>query len=328
MRKRIIVWMLLCGFLASCQSIESVGVLVPPTVDQDPNLPSVSIRVAGVERKVHVRTFGNAANPVLFVLHGSYSDSRPYRNLCEGLSDKYFVVSWDQRGCGLSERITAEEFSLPNAVEEIQQMKNLYSPTRKIILLGQSWGGGPATQYTAEFPAQVEQLVLLEPIPLTGSDMQEVYATIIEFSYLNQSWNSLAQHSQALSPTSHEQLDYRAMMILRSTMTAGYHCDGRNPPAWNVHRVGGFVEYRRNLTLGDPIQGFTYNFTNGIQNFADSVLILGGSCSSLGFAVQSRYTKPHFRQARVVEIRNAGHRMNIEQYDAVMTALRGYLRGY
>lgn len=328
MKRSIILLSALLLALSGCQTIDAVGVLVPPTVDQDANLPSVSIRVAGVQRKVHVRTFGNAANPVLFLLHGSYSDSRPYRNLCEGLAQKYFVVSWDQRGCGLSERITAEEFSLQSAVEEIQQMKSIYAPNRTVTLLGQSWGGGPATQYTAEFPANVAQLVLLEPIPLTGSDMLEVYASIIEFSYLNPSWNSLAQHSQALSPSGHEQLDYRARMILSSTMTAGYHCDGENPPAWNVHRVGGFVEYRRNLTLGDPIQGFKYDFTNGIRNFAEPVLILGGSCSSLGFAVQSKYTKPHFRQAQVVEIRNAGHRMNIEQYDAVMAALRGYLRAY
>jgi proline iminopeptidase len=324
---RIFNFLLFAGLL-SCSSIDELGVLVPPTVDEDSQLPSVPVTVAGRQRLVHVRTFGQDTNPVLFVLHGSYSDSRAYRNICEGLSDMYYVVIWDQRGCGLSERITEDEFTLSYAVDEINQMKQIYSPAAPVTLVGQSWGGGLATLYTSRNPANVRQLAIIEPMPLTGSDMKQVFKTIVEFNYFNESWNSMARHGQAISPKDHEQVDYRAMMILRSTMTANYHCDGNNPPQWPIHRVGGFVEYVRSKRLGNPITGFTYNFTEGIEQFTDPVLILGGSCSSLGFEIQARYSKPHFANAQVVEIKNAGHRMNIEKYADVMNALQQFLDEY
>lgn len=314
--------------LFSCQKIDDIGVLVPPTVDQDPNLPRIGVEVAGHKRLLHVRTFGNALNPPLFILHGSYTDTRPYRNICESLSDKYHVIIWDQRGCGLSERITEDEFTLQSATEEINAVKAIYAPTQKITVIGQSWGGGLATLYTSENPEKVAQLLLIEPMPLTGADMQKLFKTIVEFRYDNPGWNNLARHGQAISPRAHEQIDYRAMMILRSTMTAGYHCDGNHPPAWPIHRVGGFIEYVRNKRLGNPISGFRYDFTAGLQQFQDTVLILGGSCSSLGYEMQTQYSKPHFVHAEVVEIKNAGHRMNMERFDEVMAAIKTFLKAY
>lgn len=327
MRKYSFLILLLLSIYA-CEKIDEIGVLVPPTVDQDPNLPSVSVNVVGRERLIHVRTFGNASNPVLFVLHGSFTDTRAYRNICESLSDKYYVVIWDQRGCGLSERITEDEFTLETAVDEINAMKQIYSPNQKVTIIGQSWGGGLATLYTSKNPDKVEQLLLIEPMPLTGEDMQKLYKTIVQFSYDNGTWNNLARHGQAISPRDHEQIDYRAMMILRSTMTAGYHCDGNNPPEWPVHRVGGFLEYVRNKRLGNPISGFKYDFTQGLQNYPDAVRILGGSCSSLGYEMQVKYSKPHFSNAEVIEIKNAGHRMNMEKFEDVMAAIQSFLKEY
>ncbi len=322
------LYILAVALFLGCEKIDRIGILVPPTVDQDPNLPSVSVNVAGKERLIHVRTFGNPNNPVLLVLHGSFTDTRAYRNICEALSDKYYVVIWDQRGCGLSERITEAEFTLETAVEEINAMKNIYSPNRKVTVIGQSWGGGLATLYTSKNPEKVSQLLLIEPMPLTGDDMQKLFKSIVAFRYDNNSWNNLARHGQALSPSDHAQIDYRAMMILRSTMTSGYHCDGNNPPEWPVHRVGGFLEYVRNKRLGNPMSGFTYNFVDGIQNYRDTVRILGGSCSSLGYAMQLQYSKPRFPNAEIIEIRNAGHRMNMEKFDAVMSAIKSFLKEY
>lgn len=325
---KLIFYLVLVLFITGCENVENLGNLVPPTVDQDDNLPSVKVNIAGYQRKIHVRTFGKVGNPVLFMLHGSYTDTRAYRNICEGLSDKYHVIIWDQRGCGLSERITEEEFTFESAVEEINQMKSIYSPTNKVSIIGQSWGGGLAGLYTAYHPENVAELVLIEPMPLRGEDMQKIFKTIVEFSFFNPTWNNLARHSQAITPNDHAQIDYRAMMILKSTMTANYHCDGKNPPEWKIHRVGGFLEFVRNKRLGNPLSGFTYDFAKGLENYNTKVLILGGSCSSLGYNMQRTYNEPLFKNAEVLEIKEAGHRMNVEKYEEVISVIKGYLKEY
>ena len=118
--------------LAACITPREPGALVPPTVDEDPALPRVLLSVAGRTRAVHLRTFGDPANPTVLFLHGSLSDHRsflPFRVL----ADRFHVVLWDQRGNGLSERITAGEYGWDSVVEEIDAVKALVSPDRPFV---------------------------------------------------------------------------------------------------------------------------------------------------------------------------------------------------
>ena len=82
------------------------GALVPRTVTEDLTLPAIEMNGA----RFHVQTFGNPANPVIVFLHGGPGGD--YRSLLAlgerhngySLADDYFLVYWDQRGSGLSER--------------------------------------------------------------------------------------------------------------------------------------------------------------------------------------------------------------------------------
>ena len=65
--------------LAGCLSPTDPGALVPPTADQDPNLPQIELHVAGNARAIHIETYGDPSNPSLFLLHGSLSDFRALR---------------------------------------------------------------------------------------------------------------------------------------------------------------------------------------------------------------------------------------------------------
>src|SRR5688572_3534105 len=99
---------LLGGALSPCGCGDSAqnAHLVPGTVEDDATLPSFTL---GDGRLVHLRTFGAAEDPVVIVLHGGPGgDHRDYLHL-EAFSDAFFVVLWDQRGTGLSERVPDTE---------------------------------------------------------------------------------------------------------------------------------------------------------------------------------------------------------------------------
>ena len=100
------------------------GALVPPTVDQDPDSASMAIDIAGYTRLVHYQTCGNTAHPAIFTTPGSLSDMRAYLPLQE-LQDRYIVVMWEQKGNGLSERVSEKELSYEAMVEEMA----LYIPS-------------------------------------------------------------------------------------------------------------------------------------------------------------------------------------------------------
>jgi proline iminopeptidase len=297
-----------------------LGALVPPTVDQNSVLPSMAIEVLGQWRLIHYRTFGDSTNPALFIMHGSLSDIRAYLPLQE-LQDKYFVVMWDQRGNGLSERVTEQELSYSSMVEEIKVLKNYFSPNRPITLMGHSWSAVFVAKYLAKHPTDVEQAILMEPFGLNYEIMEKVN---IPLNLTSEGYLDMMYSSKYMTPKDYETLDYQMLAILRSGVR-DYFCDLNNLPPWPVWRVGGcaLIIWEKHLLNGSK---YDYDFTTGLTTFSGEVLIVGSSCSPIGYEFQKKYHQPLFQNAQVLRIENSGHRIITEQYESLINGLRNFLK--
>jgi proline iminopeptidase len=310
-----------------CLSPEERGALVPPTADEDPALPQVSLHVAGHTRAVHLETFGQPGRPTVLFLHGSLGDFRAFLPLTV-LAERYFLVLWDQRGNGLSERIGADEYTWDSIVEEIDAIKALYSPTRPVILVGHSFGGMYATLYLARRPENVERAVLLEPGGLTGTIFEASMDDAVRVDLFDPGLAGSFWQGGLLGPGDHAQLDYKALQILENGHLMRYSCDPDHPPHLPVWRPGAHVEYLRGVRMGmrGGMPGhLDFDFTVGLERFGGPVLILGADCSALGYDFQVRHHQPLFRDATVVRVPDAGHRLHVEQPARVLEALRAFL---
>lgn len=311
----------------SCASARAPGALVPPTVDQDPALPRRTLTVAGHARAVHLRTFGDPANPPVLFLHGSLSDHRsflPFR----ALADRYFVVLWDQRGNGLSERIGADEYGWDAVVEEIDAVKALFAPDRKVALVGHSFGAMYATLYLARRPEAVTGAVLLEPGGLTGRIFGDTLHEILQVELLGPGLAEALWQSEVLSPSDHEALDLKALRLLLDGRTMRYHCDPAHPVPIPVWRPGAHVEWLRGVHMGAAgFVGarFDFDFAAGLERFGGPVLLLGGECSALGHEYQVKHHLPLFRNATAARVARAGHRLHVEQPEEVLRLVRAGL---
>lgn len=315
--------------LAGCLSPDEPGALVPPTVDQDPTLPHLAVQVAGRERLVHLRTFGDPGRPVLLLLHGSLADHRawlPY----ETLADRYFVVMWDQRGNGLSERIAAGEYTWDAVVEEIAAIKEAFSPAGPVTLVGHSFGAMFSALYASRRADDVAQMALLEPAGLNGDIFTATFEEISNINLFDPGMSQTFWQSEVLSPADHEAMDYKALQLLLNGHQMNYHCDPDHPVPLPVWRPGAYVEYVRGLRMAKPGSSteFAYDFAAGLDRFPRAVLLVGSSCSALGYEYQVLHHAPLFADAQVVRIESAGHRMFVEQRDATLAALRDYLDEY
>jgi len=299
-----------------------IGALVPPTVDQKPDLPALAIEVAGHQRLVHYQTFGDPENPALLIMHGSLSDICAYLPLQE-LQDKYFVVFWDQRGNGLSERVTEQELSYEAMVEEIHALKNHFSPDRPVTLMGHSWSADFVAMYLAEHPEAVDQAILMEPFGLKSDFME---AVSVPMNLTSKGYLDMMYSSKYMTPKDHETLDYQMLSVLRSGVRS-YFCDKDHLPPWPVCRVGGFalIIWEKNLLNGAK---YDYDFTRGLSAFSGEVLLVGSSCSPIGYAFQEEYHRPLFQHAQVLNIENSGHRIVTEQYEALVNGLHNFLHQY
>jgi proline iminopeptidase len=297
--------------------------LVPPTADEDDNLPRTRVQVAGNDVAIHLETMGDPANPALFVMHGSLADFRALRPF-EALADDYYVVMWDQRGNGLSQRIDESEISDEAMVEEIDAVKAQYSPDAPVTLLGHSFGAMYASLYMSVRPENVRQAVLIEPAGLNGQIFDATFDDVFDQKLFDQASNATAWETEVFAPADHEEMDYEALALLRNGNLLQYFCDPGSPPELPVWRVGAYFDYFRNKKLRSG-GGFSFDYASGLAGFTDEVLILGSECSALGADFQRTHNQPLFPNATVVEIPGVGHRMFVEDFDAVLAAVRAYL---
>jgi proline iminopeptidase len=300
--------------------------LVPPTAERDQALPRLQLQVAGHTRAIHLETFGEPERPVLLVLHGSLADYRALRFLSV-LADRYFVVMWDQRGNGLSERVTAEELTDEAIFEEIDRIKEHFSPGRPVTLIGHSFGAMYSALYMSRRPEAVRQAVLMEPAGLNTRIFEESFPRLFRLDLFDPGLNQTFWQSEVLSASDHETMDYKALLSLANGRLLAYFCDPDNPPRLPVWRPGAYAELVRNERFR-PGGGNAFDHAAGLESFPAKVLLLGSECSALGYDFQVRYHQPLFREAEVVHIPQAGHRLIVEQPEAVLAAIRNYLMEY
>ncbi|HDS06994.1 MAG TPA: alpha/beta hydrolase [Bacteroides sp.] len=311
---------LLC--ILSCTRTDEPGALVPATVDEVPGLPSLAISAGGHQRLIHYRVSGDTALPVLFIMHGSLSDMRAYLPLQE-LGERYRVVMWDQRGNGLSERVSRDELSIACMVEEISQMKSRFSPGRKITIIGHSWSAVFVARYLAEFPGEVDQAILMEPFGLKDTYMEslEGMLNLTSSGYMNMMYTA-----GYLTPRDHEILDFRMLATLRSGVR-DYFCDSGHLPEWPVWRVGGYalLTWERGILENGR---YRYDFTGGLESFDGEVLLVGSECSPVGAAFQEEYHGGLFKKASVLRIPDSGHRIITENYASLINGIKDFLHEY
>ena len=310
-----------------CLPASAPGALVPSTVDEDPSLPSITLTIAGHSRGVHLRTFGDPADPVLLMLHGSLADHRAFLPY-EVLADRYFVVMWDQRGSGLSERLTADEYTWRSVADEIDAVKQRYSPDAPVTLIGHSFGAMYATLYMAGRPEAVSRAVLMEPGGLTGDIFAATYPDIFTLSLLGEGLNRSFWQSEVLSASDHEVMDYKALQLLLDGHQTHYHCDPDAPYPLPVWRPGAHVEHLRGVNMqvsGSATITADYDFTVGLDDFTGPVLIIAGDCSGLGPAMQEEHHLPLFQDASLVTLPGVGHRMLVEDFEGTLAAIEAFL---
>lgn len=322
----VLIYPVLWGALvlgSGCHLDPPEGTLVPATVTEDPRLPSITVTVEGRSRRLHVRTYGDPGAPVFLILPGSLSDLRAYLPF-QAFADRYRVVLWDAGGNGLSQRLDRADLGPDRMVEEIQAVKQRFSPDRPVTLLGHSWSANFAALYVARHPSEVSQLILMEPFGLRDRFMDDVggIVNLTRVGYLDMAWSA-----SQVGPHDHALLDFRMLGMLTAAVR-NFFLDPDHPPPWPVWRVGGLALITWESSLIGADGTYRYDYTPGLGNFPGPVLLVGSSASPIGYQFQEKRHLGLFAHGQSLRIGPSGHRMITEQWEALAGGIRAFLALY
>lgn len=326
-----IVAILLTLAITSCDVLDpnEPGNLVPKTVDEgNPEHADHAVALNG--SIFHVETYGDSTNPIIIFLHGGPGgDFRGKLRMKErhggySLQDEYYLVFWDQRGCGLSKRHNKDVFNIDVYIEDLNQIIDKYSPGKPVILLGHSWGAMYATSYINKHPEKVKGAVLSEPGALTGAIYEDIKSEIFNFDIFSEWLNDWAWDLQILSPDDHARMDY-LMMLPTVEGQPKYHQEhgGDDPqPFW---RFGATANKYLQEDGQDSAGKFIFDFTTNLDQFTRKVLFMASGKNEVTGEAHQRMQMQLYPNADIAVIPNCGHDFWWTKTAEVVAAIHEYL---
>jgi pimeloyl-ACP methyl ester carboxylesterase len=117
----------------------------------------------------HVRHWGRAGAPKIFMLHGWMDVAASFQFVVDCLRGDWHVIAPDWRGFGLTERSGADTYWFPDYLADLEVILDHYAPGEAVNLLGHSMGGNIAGLYAGVRPARIGKLINLEGFGLSAT---------------------------------------------------------------------------------------------------------------------------------------------------------------
>ena len=304
--------------LASCEmhDLNEPALLVPLTVTEDPTLPQIEVNGT----TLHSETFGDPADPMIVVLHGGPGgDYRSILNCKEFANDGYYVVFYDQRGSGLSQRHNEDEglFDGQTFIDDLEAVINYYkqSPDQKVILMGHSWGGMLAAEYVNQNPEEIDGLVIMEAGGLIMDDMMEYVNAWMKYDVMKEDVNDVVYKDQFITGSSHEVLDYK--MAIQPHLDANVGNPGHTP-FWRFGAVCNAA--LMNYAMENPI-----DFTTNLDQYTNKVLFAYSELNPAYGKEHAEKVASAFPNVDVVEIKGCGHEIPYFGWESYYPIALAYL---
>ena len=322
MRFRLLLVPLLSMVFVACNTLDPAlpGNLVPPTVEDDPDLPSMAVN----NTLLHVERFGDPDLPKLFVLEGGPGDDFIYLlDLLQrvdgySLTDDYHVIYHDYRGCGLSRRHPLEELTMEESLRDLEGLVDALAPGQEVYFIGHSHGGVVATQFLNRHPARVAGAVLIEPGALSVA-LNEQLPAANDVNVFGQDVNRILWAKQLIGQGNHAEADYY-YGVARINIDAdnrGESCPSRTRRGGAAAAIAIAI---REVNDGD------YDFTTNLSAFTQPVLFISSDESDLGVEFQAAFQVPLFADARHEVVTGTGHNGLINcTTERTLRLIRGYL---
>jgi proline iminopeptidase len=316
--------LLIAALLAAapaCMDPGESGRLVPRTADEDPSLPSITIG----DTTLHSETFGDPSAPMIVMLHGGpggdYRYLLPLRELAD---DGYYVVYWDQRSAGLSQRHDASSFTMTGYLEDLRLVIEHYttSSTQPIVFIGQSWGAMYATWFINEhgsYGGRLTGAVLTEPGAFTSAGLEAYFQRYFPpWGWTSEELNDLAWADQLMSPADHARADYLVQVGLLPGSPREHPDPERPMPLWRKGAIAGSA-----LPAMAVRDGF--DWTTNLAEYTRPVLFLRGDLNENMPLEHQQELASHYADARIITVPGVGHEGMWEQPDKYLVHIRAYL---
>lgn len=280
---------------------------------------------AGGGVRLGYRKVGSGPQAIV-VLHGGPGFTMDY--LAEDLlplARDHTLIFYDQRGTGRSTLVKdAQGLDAQRFAEDLEAVRRHFD-LKQMTLLGHSWGAGVAALYATRFPQHVGRLMIVNGVPLRGTELKRTFATlsnspdknwIAELRQRSAAWHrdpGDAEACRAFYTTWFEPFFVDAAALLRSK---GDFCAGGADSLINkIASVDRFVLQ----SLGD------YDWAPALKEVDAPTLVIHGAADPIPAETAAEWART-LPNARLLLLDGVGHFPYLEAPEKFFSAVDSFMR--
>jgi pimeloyl-ACP methyl ester carboxylesterase len=273
--------------------------------------------------RLHYVDWGNEDAPTLLLIHGGRDHCRNWDWVAEALKDDYHVIAPDLRGHGDSAWMVGGSYNQIDYVYDIAQL--LRQTTRTpVTIIGHSLGGSISLQYAGLYPETVTRLVAIEGMgPPPEFIKERIDQPIADRLHL---WVEDMRKLSGRMPRRYPSLEeaYERMQTenphLTETQARHLTIHGSNQNEDGTYSWK-FDNYIRTF----PPIGIDFEQQYKLWERISCPTLLVRGTESWASDPEKDGRAAHFQNAKVVNIRKAGHWVHHDQLDRFMKITRDFL---
>ncbi|MCB0699657.1 MAG: alpha/beta hydrolase [Chitinophagales bacterium] len=286
---------------------------------------------------LYSNTFGEKDNPAIIFLHGGpgYNSFTFEASTGQRLADEgYYVVVFDQRGCGRSENPDDSQYDFAEAVADVDAVYEQFK-IKKATLIGHSWGGALGLLYAEIHPEKVDRLVLVG----APMDYPQTFKAILKHAraaYIESNKEGQLKYLDMLEGMDSESLQYANYCFIHAMASGLYTAKNPAPNGKEIAEAmkeSEDVKQAMNMTQA-PVKGLYDNeryttlvLYDRLTALKTNVPVFGmyGSDDGLFDEVQLDAIKKAVGTDRFSIVKDASHSVFIDQQDKFIALLKGYM---
>lgn len=261
--------------------------------------------------------------PVLFLLHGGPGGNHIHFKFDSMELEKVAqLVFIDQRGCGMSKKTKASDYTLENNIEDIEALRK-HLGLKKISLLGISYGGIVAQGYAIKYSKYLENLILVVTSPSHhfiddakaflnkhGTELQRAICDRLLWPGNVRTKKDVSQYLKALDPLYFYSKPRRRKIVVRDKNKKIMKIDYLSPAVLNK----GFSTFLRD-----------FNFIPKLKKIHCPTLVLAGKHDWICSARQSIVIANNIKNAKLKIFSKCGHAITYDAKPRYLKAVSEFL---
>jgi proline iminopeptidase len=283
----------------------------------------------------YAKEYGDSNNPTIIFLHGGpgYNAFSFEFSTAQKLADnEFYVIVYDQRGCGRTKPDTNSLYTFNEAFEDLNSIYKKYN-VKTATIIGHSFGGTVGILFSKKYPEKVKNLILV------GSPLsyQMTFKNIISRCKKIYSENSSPQlqYIEMLEKMDTTSLEYSSYCFMHAMPNGFYRAKNPSAKSKSINdslKSNSMANYLSNMTR-EPVSGFfenehytTLNLSSNLTEVKDKIKVFGiyGQEDGLFDTEQIALLQSIIGTDRFTLVENASHSVFIDQQDVFISLIKKY----